>query len=110
MNDTRQEIEISVRPVDIADIEFAWPIYRDFIKANIFSSSHDAGIANKWNEAAERSSFSERWNADDCYVIEIDGDSAGWISTERSDKTLTVENIFPGGDMAKQGHRDKNNH
>ena len=85
MRNTNQEMEINVRQVTSADADFAWPIYRDFIKTNIFSSGNDGGIGDKCNEAEERDKFSDRWNVNDCYVIEIDGTTSGWISTNRKE-------------------------
>ena len=94
MSNTNQEIEIDVRDVTSADADFAWPIYRDFIRENIFSSGNNAGNADKWNEAEEKGKFSDRWSAEDCYVIEVNGEVSGWITTDQEENVLTVENIF----------------
>jgi len=91
---SQQEIEIEVRSAVNDDLQAAWPLYRDFIVENIFSIGRMGASMSNWDEDQELSNFSARWTSENCYVIEVDGQTVGWLSTSLSDKKLIVENIF----------------
>lgn len=94
---------LNVRPAIASEVSFAWPLFRDFIRENLFSGGPGKADPSQWNEDREQQAFSEYWNRDNRYIIEIDEKVVGWISTERNGNALTVENVFVTSEWQNKG-------
>lgn len=75
------------------DVDFAWGLYRDFIVTNIYEKHQIAKPLDKWI-AEEEDSFKQQWEGNESYLISIDNESVGWLSSATAGEKVTIENVF----------------
>jgi len=92
--------ELKISPASTNDAEFAWPLYRNFIKSVLFTRSSDAP---EWDETREKTNFQTRWHETNNYAISLDGRLIGWVSATEEVKTTTLENMFIAPEFQNRG-------
>jgi hypothetical protein len=85
---------LNVREARPDEVQFAWPLYSEFVRKNIFNDSPSRAARDRWNEANESNRFSEYWSKTGRYMIEIDDKVVGWMAAVETSGKITIENMF----------------
>jgi hypothetical protein len=65
-------MNLELKSADESNLDFAWSLYGDFVRRNMFSGGPGRRTAADWNEIAESQKFREYWGKKDKYVISVD--------------------------------------
>ncbi|MGO7538682.1 hypothetical protein ACC680_08845 [Rhizobium ruizarguesonis] len=85
-------MDLEVKNADEHHLQFAWKLYADFVKTNLFSGGPSLRRPDEWDEKAEFDKFRAYWAGEDRYVISVDGAPIGWVVLEKDDRKVTIEN------------------
>ncbi len=86
-------MQLDVRSARKEEHSLAWPLYRDYIEKNIYPRCSTELSCDEWC-AEESRRFSERWNPQDFYMVEIDGKCIGWAEIKSSNNSIFFNNLF----------------
>jgi len=85
---------LEVRDATPSDAEFAWALYGPFVKDNLFTGQSGRPPPNKWHDAQERAKFDQYYQTRRNYVVDIDGEKAGWMAVQEAERVLSIENAI----------------
>ncbi|MEM7493485.1 MAG: hypothetical protein AAF296_08900 [Pseudomonadota bacterium] len=95
-------MQLDVRSARNEEHALAWPLYRAYIEKNIYPTCSTELSREEWC-AEEQSRFSERWNPQDFYIVEIDGTCIGWAEIKNSNNSIFFNNLFIQEEWIKKG-------
>lgn len=83
----------ATRPAVQADFPFAWDQYRSAVRPCM--EEHILRVrAEGWIEQHEQARFTLIWDPTKALVIECEGAPIGWLSVERGESQVTLENFY----------------
>src|ERR1700680_1540390 len=85
-------MDLELKAADDNYLRFAWSLFGDFIRQNMFSGASGRHSPNDWNEEAEFHKFSDYWKANDQHIITVDGKPIGWASIHKLPKKVVIDN------------------
>jgi hypothetical protein len=85
-------MDLELKSADREHVDFAWSLYGEFVRKNLFSGGPGRRTAAEWNESAQRKQFQDYWDKKENYVITVDGKLIGWAVIVKEGSKVTVEN------------------
>lgn len=86
-------MELKVRPAEDSEAAYAWPMYEQFIQQHIYPKFRSEKSLDIWL-SDEKRKFSQVWGNGTPYIVEVDGQTIGWVSITKSNNRITVDNVF----------------
>jgi hypothetical protein len=85
-------MELEMSPVGNEYLDFAWSLYSEYVRHNLFSGASGRRGVDEWREDQERQKFADYWAEGNKYLITVDGEKIGWSAIVRTGGKIEIEN------------------
>lgn len=88
----KQKRILELKSAGKKDLDFAWTVWREAVKPHI--EPYLLGrLGRAWRDEEEKKRFTEWWKADLSSIIMLDNEPIGWLASEESNETITLNNF-----------------
>src|SRR5262245_8033779 len=85
-------MDLELKPATADNLKFAWSIYSEFVRQNMFSGRPGRRPASDWHDDKEYKKFADYWNTSPQWIMTVDGKPIGWAAIKKGKQVVSIEN------------------